>query len=842
MKRLSKDSAKGPSRREFIAGGSALLAAAAGARSGRAVEISPGEASASGQRLASAGGDGNALYRGPASSGEKVPRRWKASWITSAKAPLKSGCVLHFRKALELGEKPSRFVIHVSADNQYLLKVNGKYVGNGPSHSDVQHWKYTSYDIGPLLAQGKNLIAATVWNFGEHAPVRQMSDRIGFLLDGEEGNPVEVRTDESWLVAIEEGLRALAMPVFPQHYYYVASAPERLDANRYLWGWDDPSAEAGENEGWHAAEAIGQAGSRGMMFAQSDWQLMADGLPLMEWREESTGRVVRLRGLSSAGSFPEGGVRIGANQEATILLDVGHLTTGYPELGFSQGRGAEIKLTYAEALYDAQGRKGNRNDIKGKHIEGVYDLVYADGSAERSFFPLDWRTWRYLQLDVKTGEEALELSGLRRWFTAFPFVKTAKFEADDAVLSSIMEVGYRTARLCAHDTYMDTPYWERLQYIGDTRVQALISYVMTGDSRLPREAIEAFHNSAISAGITLSRYPTSVFQAIPGFSLFWIGMVHDFWMYNDDTEFVRGQLPLIRSVLNWFAERQNGNGLMGRLEWWPFVDWANGFEIGIPPQEADGNSTILSLQFVEALRHAAELENALGLSDLARRDGEQADSISAAVRKLCWSARYGLLADTPGKEHFSQHANAFGVWLDVIPKREQKAVMNKILSVDNPGFAAGDIPADMSLASYYFRFYLARGLVHAGLGDRYLDTLGPWKEMLAEGLTTWAETPPPTRSDSHAWSAHPNYDLLTTVAGIGPASPGFGSVRIEPRPGNLKRISAALPTPRGLVRLEVDLRGAEPYAAMRLPQGLDGSFVWKGKQNPVSEGYHRFAL
>ena len=64
----------------------------------------------------------------------------------------------------------------------------------------------------------------------------------------------------------------------------------------------------------------------------------------------------------------------------------------------------------------------------------------------------------------------------------------------------------------------------------------------------------------------------------------------------------------------------------------------------------------------------------------------------------------------------------------------------------------------------------------AGLGDDYLARLGPWRQMLELGLTTWAETPEPTRSDSHAWTAHPNYDLLTTVAGVNPASPGFASV------------------------------------------------------------------
>lgn len=842
MGRFSERASSGPSRREFLASGSAVLAIAAGSAVGHAAETSADDSDAAARREGASSGNGNVLYHGPIPTTPATARRWNASWITSPEAPRKGGCVLHFRKDLELTVKPSRFVIYVSADNGYLLKVNGKYLGNGPSHSDIQHWKYSTYDIASLLQQGKNLISATVWNFGENAPVRQMSDRIGFLLDGDAANPLEIHTDDSWSVAMEDGIRALAMPVFPQRFYYVASAPEKLEANQFLWEWDDPGAVVSEGRGWHPATNIGLAASRGTMFAQSDWQLMGDGLPLMERREESPGRVVLLIGIASVGSFPQGKLSIPANHQLTILLDVGHLTTAYPELGFSQGRGAEIKLTYAEALYDAEGNKGNRNDIQGKHIEGVYDLVYPGGSAGRSFTPLDWRTWRYLQLNVTTGGEALELTGLRTWFTAFPFVKKAKFDADDTELSSIMEVGYRTARLCAHDTYMDTPYWERLQYIGDTRVQALISYVMTGDNRLPREAIQAFYNSAIPDGITLSRYPTSVFQAIPGFSLFWIGMVHDFWMYNDDPEFVRSKLPLIRSTLNWFAEKQNENGLMGKLPWWPFVDWSNGFSRGIPPQDGGGNSAILSLQFVEALRYAADLEAALGLDDLARKDSKQADSIAAAVRQHCWCEKYGLLADTPEMDHFSQHANAFGVWLDVIPSGERKQVMNKILSVNNSGFEAKIVPPNMSLASYYFRFYLARAMVHAGLGDRYLETLGPWKAMLAEGLTTWAETPPPSRSDSHAWSAHPNYDLLTTVAGISPSSPNFGSVRIEPRPGRLKQVNALLPTPRGPVTVEADLRGPKPYAVITLPRGLHGTFVWKGKQSVLSAGKRQFSL
>ncbi len=81
---------------------------------------------------------------------------------------------------------------------------------------------------------------------------------------------------------------------------------------------------------------------------------------------------------------------------------------------------------------------------------------------------------------------------------------------------------------------MDTPYYEQLQYVGDTRIQALISYAVAGDDRLARQAIEAFDQSRIPDGITHSRYPSSLPQNIPTFSLLWIGMVHDYWMYRPD--------------------------------------------------------------------------------------------------------------------------------------------------------------------------------------------------------------------------------------------------------------------------------------------------------------------
>jgi hypothetical protein len=148
----------------------------------------------------------------------------------------------------------------------------------------------------------------------------------------------------------------------------------------------------------------------------------------------------------------------------------------------------------------------------------------------------------------------------------------------------------------------------------------------------------------------------------------------------------------------------------------------------------------------------------------------------------------------------------------------------------------------MSEMSYYFRFYLNRALEHAGLGNLYLPQLPPWYNMLDLGLSTWAETPEPTRSDCHAWSASPNYDLLTIVAGIQPGAPGFKKVHIEPHLEGLHQLTASMPHPDGLIETSYRLDGDHWTATVTLPPGVDGQFTWKNKVWPLHSGTQSLSL
>ena len=80
---------------------------------------------------------------------------WSAPWVSYPSANQTEYGVYHFRKAIELREVPSKFVVHVSADNRYNLFVNGTRACYGPAKGDLKTYKYDVIDIAPYLKKGK---------------------------------------------------------------------------------------------------------------------------------------------------------------------------------------------------------------------------------------------------------------------------------------------------------------------------------------------------------------------------------------------------------------------------------------------------------------------------------------------------------------------------------------------------------------------------------------------------------------------------------------------------------------------------------------------------------------
>ncbi|HTI62669.1 MAG TPA: family 78 glycoside hydrolase catalytic domain, partial [Gemmatimonadaceae bacterium] len=768
-----------------------------------------------------------------------------ASWIAPPATPGDSFVVFHARRSFDLPSSPAKFVVHVSADNRYRLYVNGTLVSSGPQRSDVAHWRYETVDLAPRLHAGHNVLAAVVWNWGGARPVAQFSYRTGFLLqgDGESEAPL-VNTGPGWKLLVDSAYAPIVITSAFIGDYFAAPPGESVDGGRYPWRWEQPDYD---DSAWFTVSAPARGGAAAPLSAFNGasgaaivgrlhlraaiaggsgevvgWQLEPRSIPPMDETPQPLAKVRRAVGATVDSAFLRGAsdVTVPAHARATLLLDQSHTTNAYPVLVTSGGAGSTVTLTYAEALVDSQRHKGNRNDVEGRTMHGVYDVFRPDGGERRMFQPLYWRSFRYVQLEVQTADAPLTLHDFHGIFTAYPLRERARFASDQAWIADVWKMDWNGARIGAFETYMDTPYYEQLQYIGDTRVQSLISLYVSGDDRLVRQAIDHFDVSRIPEGLTMSRYPSAIPQIIPPFSLIYVAMVDDYHMLRDDSAFVARRLAGIRGVLDWYAAHVDDTGMLGPMPYWNYVDWAREWPGGTPPGAIDGHSATITLLYAYALQRAARLEADVGVPSMASAYRRRAEALIAATRARAWDARRGLFRDAPRSAAYSQQTNVLAVLADAVPPADQRALMERVLT-----------DSTLIKATYYFSFYVFEALRKAGLGDRYVEQLAPWREMLRLGLTSTPENPEPTRSDSHAWAAHPNYGLLATVLGIRPASAGFRTVEIAPALGPLRWAEGRVPHPAGDIAVRLDRRGARGLdAVVELPGALTGEFVWRGRR------------
>ncbi|HXB29606.1 MAG TPA: alpha-L-rhamnosidase C-terminal domain-containing protein [Puia sp.] len=758
-------------------------------------------------------------------------RPWKASWIEVPDESSNKYGVYLFRKSLMLTTKPESFVIHVSADNRYKLFVNERQVSLGPARGDIDHWNFETLDLAPFLRDGKNIIAAKVWNEGEWRAEGQISLRTGFILMGD-GLAQMINTNSGWKCIRDSSYRALP---FITTTYYVAGPGELVNIKGDLSNWETQDYA---DSNWKNARVIMEGTPKNIIGGYgtvSGWSLVPSVIPQMEMKPQSLVRISRSTGVNIPAGFPTVNtyISIPKHSIATILFDQTFLTNAYPTLVFSRGVGGTISMSYAEALYTKYPSKGNRNETEGKTFIGRRDSIISNGKSGQVFTTLTFRTFRYLQLRITTNDDPLDIEDIYGIATGYPFQMNAKLESEDSGLNKILETGWRTARLCAMETYMDCPYYEQLQYIGDSRIQGLISLFNSGDERLLRNAMNAMDNSRRPEGVTLSRHPSYTQQYIPTFSLWYIGMLHDYMMYGRDSTYLKNKLSGERQILNYFRNYQGKDGSVRGVPYWMFTDWVEkkGWISGTSPVGKDGSSSLIDLQLLWAYELAADLESKFGMQAYAALYNKYVVQLKKTIRNKYWDEKRKLFADRPEKDLFSQHANALAILTGTVDNLGTATLARQILS-----------DTTLAPASIYFKFYLHLALINAGLGNDYLNWLGLWRENIKMGMTTWAEIPDinNTRSDCHAWGASPNIEFFRTVLGIDSDAPGFTKVKIEPHLGALKNIQGEIPHPMGKIGARYLYKNGKWKIQIDLPSKTTGSFIWKSKFYPLKEGTNNF--
>ncbi|MBB6325814.1 hypothetical protein FHS59_001429 [Algoriphagus iocasae] len=758
-----------------------------------------------------------------------------APWISYPSANVTDYGVYHFRKTFDLKEVPENLLVHVSADNRYNLFVNGQRVSYGPAKGDFKTYNYDVLDIAPFLTSGDNVIAALVYNGGKDKPLAFFSAQTAFMLDVEEEDFDFLRTDASWKVFENPAYSVISYQemLFDERWFYgfyACGGGDQVNGNKYPWGWEELQFD---ESSWLNAEPLHFDGN-------APWNLVPRKIPFMASHSVYPQSIREITGFDEKSGAWNGRskITIPSNTEATVLIDFEVLTMGYPELTTSGGENSSIKIKYAEALYEEVNLKAHRDSVANLTMYGVWDIFQTDGKPSRTFRPLWKRTFRYVKLEIKTQDKPLEILSFINEYSGYPYPDMATFVSDDSKLNEVFTISKRTLQMCSGETYYDTPYYEQLSYGGDNRPIANISTYNSTDDRLLREVLRLYTQSENNeTGLFKSAYPSRFDFDQGTWSMAWIQTLLDYYEMRGDMDFILPFVPNMEKILGFYERHlDEETGLIGTVRNKNFIDWS--ITKGSIPRANEQmemvQSTMLTMYYVHTLDCAVKLYNYMGDEEKSMQWARISEEIKSAIRENSWDEEKGLFTDYPNSQVFSQHTNILAILSDVVPENEQKDLLKRVLS-----FKDFD-----EMASSYFSFFLFKAMQKTDQEELYLGNLDFWYDFLDRGLTTCGETgfASHDRSDSHAWSAHPAYYFLNSVAGIKSAEVGFKSVLISPHLGSLTDLKASMPHPNGKINVSYEVKRGELTAVIELPKGLKGNLSLDGKLIPLNEGINTLNL
>ena len=131
------------------------------------------------------------------------------------------------------------------------------------------------------------------------------------------------------------------------------------------------------------------------------------------------------------------------------------------------------------------------------------------------------------------------------------------------------------------------------------------------------------------------------------------------------------------------------------------------------------------------------------------------------------------------------------------------AVGGALLRIGHPETPWWDAGREVVRAQPFFRYVVHDALVAAGRADLIPAQCRDWAWALERSATSLTETWY-GGTVSHGWSSTPTRDLVQRVLGVTPAEPGFARRRrSSPSLGDLEWAAGAVPTPAGLLHVEV---------------------------------------
>ena len=757
-----------------------------------------------------------------------------ASWVWLPGHDVWGGAVFSETRAKDLLEKPSFFArfrkefsvpaggaplkFDVSADERFILLLDGVEVARGPHRGQAIHWNYQSYEISDLQPGG-HVMEAVCWQIGDHAPLAQMSVRGGFILKAEGEYDKQLTTGKAeWKVA-----RLANTRMTDKGNSKTFGVGSQCEVTGTAFIDEKPPQDA-----FVPVKVVRKPiKTFGGLIVQG-WLLFPTTIPDQMHEKKTPGEIRKGPNLIAPG------FTVPPNSSVKAYWDLGDYYCAYPELTVRGGRGATVRWGWTESLRDEKGQKGDRAAIDGKDFTiGMVDTFRADGRPRGFFTSPWWRCGRWCMLEVTTQDEPLVMQKVEIAETRYPTPPSAEFRCSDHSLDAVQKICVRGMQMCMHEMFFDCPYFEQQMYPGDSRVQYLTVGALNSDDRLIRHAISLYDFDRRENGLIAMNFPTRGTQESSTYTLCWLLMFRDYMANHADVAWLKARLPGMNHTLMGLALHEGPDGLLRDLAGWSFMDWVPKWKGGVSPDgEGPRPNALNNLFYLYAMRGAAEVEEAVGERELAAYWRAKAERLRPAIVEAFWDDARGLMADTLKKDLYSEHAQCLAILADALSPAQRDRAFKGLVEA-----------TDLARTTVYFSHYLFDTYIKMGRSDLFLKRLDLWREYVKMNLCTPLEAPGANaRSDCHAWGSHPLYHLHTGVLGVRSDAPFFAKVRIAPQPADLKWIKAKTPHPQGLIETDLKFADGGVSGTVTLPGNLTGTFEWKGNTLPLNPGSQSVSL
>ncbi len=733
--------------------------------------------------------------------------RPEARWIWDGGPDKPMDSYRLFRRSFDLNAKPGKATLRITADAEYRLFVNGKYVARGPAPNPPSRISVDEIDIAPQLRRSKNVIGVIVYHLGVTSFPRVLG-RAGLLAQLDlPGSPIVTDGAWKWHDAWWEptGERFSGFREFTEH----------LDARKEPVGWTGPNFD---DSHWKPAVPIGPAGTapwtgmeprdipmpdhrpkraKVVQFARSCSNVVpakksaAADLASQSWQRGIEGEP---GGVSlTDGTKPMALVRA-TDMGKVIGMDFGEEVSGFPEFSFDcDADGVVVDVGYGEGI-DPDGhvsirRQGNPDADRLTLRKGLQTL--------RVFHH---RAFRYMVIAIRGGTTWMTTPVVIE--SGYPVAMKGEFSCSDPQLTKIWQVGRRTMQICMDQGFMDCPWRERGQYIGDGLAELPAALYAFGDTALMRRFLRQAQFCQPADGMLEPAYPNDWTpwhgqrgpNRIPGYGALWVVMLEQYYRATGEKALIRELFPTMERLLAWFRPHIGKDGLIESIPEWNFIDWAR--------LDSRSSTACLNLQYLMARQAAMALVAQSGGIPETIVLKNQAD----AFRAKYWDESRGLYRDGPGI--YSVHTNALALLaLDFEPARASRIIA---------GLEGTDL---VKPESPYFEGFVLRALCKHGRHDLALKSVREkWGHMIDQGATTFWESFSGQWSLCHAWSCTPTALLSEEILGV-TYDAVSGQIRIAPHTVGLTHASGVAPITCGDVNVRWEQTGDEFRLRVNGPPG-----------------------